>query len=212
MEKNVVVYDNGIGEPFMLKSFGNQVLLLSPGVELSRLRVNAVNWNNDILEDKGDYESKFNYLCMTGEEISANSMFALLMLVLNCGDYESVKSTIEKLANWGIGCPYKPVNMEISVFKRERNNDVEYCYAGEGFMNIAIANPNALGMVLGFALSDIMRTSLFPEINLEIRNASLDRGDMSSFEADLMNMLNCKKNINVTFKNKEKKYGSFSND
>jgi hypothetical protein len=212
MEKYVVVYDNGIGEPFLLKSFGNQVLLLSPGLEVSRLRVNAVNWNNDILEDKNDYESKFNYLCMTGEQISANSMFSLLMLVLNCGDYESVKSTIEKLANWGIGCPYEPVNMEISVFKRERNNDVEYCYAGEGFMNIAIANPNALGMVLGFALSDIMRTSLFPEINLEIRNASLDRGDMSSFEADLMNMLNCKKNINVTFKNKEKKYGSVSND
>ena len=212
MEKNVVVYDNGIGEPFMLKSFGNQVLLLSPGLEVSRLRVNAVNWNNDILEDKNDYESKFDYLCMTGDQISAKSMFSLLMLVLNCGDYESVKSTIEKLANWGIGCPYEPVNMEISVFKRERNNDVEYCYAGEGFMDIAIADPNALGMVLGYALSDIMRTSLFPEINLEIRNASLDRGDMSSFEADLMNMLNCKKNINVTIKNKEEKYGSISND
>ena len=205
MEKTVVVYDNGIGEPFMLKSFGNQVLLLSPGVELSRLRVNAVNWNNDILEDKGDYESKFNYLCMTGEEISANSMFALLMLTLNCGNLDVAKSTIEKLAKWGIRCPYEPVNLKISVFKRKRFNNIEYCYAGEGFMNIAIATPNALGMVLGFALSDIMRTSLFPEINLEIRNASLDRGDMSSFEADLMNILNCEKNINVTIKNKEKK-------
>ena len=212
MEKNVVVYDNGIGEPFMLKSFGNQVLLLSPGVELSRLRVNAVNWNNDILEDKGDYESKFNYLCMTGEEISANSMFALLMLTLNCGNLDVAKSTIEKLAKWGIRCPYEPVNLKISVFKRKRFNNIEYCYAGEGFMNIAMSTPNTLDFVLGFNLSDIMRTNLFPEINVEIDNTGLDRSDMSTFEAELMNMVSLDKNINVTIKNKEDKYGSISND
>ena len=212
MEKNVVVYENGIGEPFMLKSFGNQVLLLSPGLEVSRLRVDAVNWNNDLLDDKGNLESKFNYLCMTGEQISANSMFSLLMLVVDLGDYESAKSTIEKLANWGISCPYEPVNMKMSVFKRERNNSIEYCCAGEGFMHYAIATSNALAIDLGFALSDIMRTNLFPEINLEIRNSNIDRGDMSSFEAELMNMLSCEKNINVTFKNKEEKYGSISND
>ena len=79
-------------------------------------------------------------------------------------------------------------------------------------MNIAMSTPNTLAFVLGFNLSDIMRTNLFPEINVEIDNTGLDRSDMSTFEVELINMVSLDKNINVTIKNKEDKYGSISND
>ena len=204
MEKNmVVVYENGIGVPFLLKPYGNQVMLLSPGLELSRLRVEALNWDNDDRDFPNTYESRFNYLCMTGEEISQNRMFALLMLTQICGDVSSAKDVIETLRMWGISCTYFPVVEEISVSKQARLGSMCYKYYGDGFSDEGCSNVECLADVIGHSLINILRTDVIPEINIIIRNYNLSDEDFEQLKTQLMDVVGSCGRIYVTFKNKE---------
>lgn len=204
MEKNmVVVYENGIGRPFLLKPFGNQVMLLSPGLELSRLRVEALNWDNDDRESPNNYESRFNYLCMTGEEISSERMFALMMLNLNVGDAQTIKELMETLTLWDVSCSYTPVIFEIVLSKRERFGRMDYVYYGDGFFLLGMSSAEGIAYHLGCSLMDAIRANVFPEINLTIRNSGLDEAEYSLAKQRLMNIVGEEADIHVTFKKEE---------
>lgn len=204
MEKNmVVVYDNGIGVPFLLKPMDKQVLLLSPGLELSRLNVEAQNWDNDDRDTPNNYESRFNYLCMTGEEISSERMFALMMLNLNVGNAQTIKEMMETLDLWGVSCSYTPVNFEITLSKRERMGGMEYIYYGEGFFNFAISSADGIANHVAYSLVDAIKTNAFPEINVTIKNYGLDEAEFSLAKQTLMSIVNQESDIHVTFKDKE---------
>lgn len=204
MEKNmVVVYENGIGVPFLLKPYGNQVMLLSPGLELSRLRVEALNWDNDDRDFTNTYESRFNYLCMTGEEISQNRMFALMMLNLNVGNAQTIKELMETLDLWDVSCTYSPVNFEITLSKRERLGSIDYCYYGEGFFNMGMASADGIAHHVAYSLVDAIRANAFPELNVTIRNYSLDEVEFSLAKEKIMSIVSEEVDIHVTFKDKE---------
>ena len=204
MEKNmVVVYENGVGVPFLLKPIGNQVMLLSPGLELSRLRVDAINWDNADRDSKDNFESEFCYLCMTGEEVSQNRIFGLLMLTQKCGDLSSAKQTIETLNTMGVSCTYFPVIAEISVLKDKRFGCDDYQYYGECFSNVGIGNLDCLADMLGHSFINIIRTDVIPEINVVIRNSNLDDDEFEHLKKKLLDITEDSGRIYFTFKNQK---------
>lgn len=199
MEKNlVVVYDNGIGLPFLLKPMGKQVLLLSPGIELSRLRIDNINWDVDAIGDTKGCESEFCYLCMTGEEISTNSMFGLLMKTQNVGDEQAIRETVEILRQWDVNCPYKPVNCKVDLSMVTINGRDDYKYSGDGFCSYGFSNAVCVTEALGYALKNVLSSGLFPEINIEVKANNLAEHGPELAELILDRIIGDEFNIHVT--------------
>lgn len=204
MEKNmVVVCDSEIGVPFVLMPMGRQVLLLSPGLELSRLKVEAQNWDNDDREYSNNYESRFDYFCLTGEEVSSNRMFVLMMKNLYCGNGKTISELMETLSLWDISCDYTPVNTEIRLDKSTSGGHTTYCYRGDGFYNIGIGNITCLADCIGHSLLHALRANVFPEINMVIRNYDLNQSELNVLKQKLMSVVGEEKDIHITFKDKE---------
>ena len=201
MEKNlVVVYDNGIGLPFLLKPMGKQVLLLSPGIELSRLRIDNINWDLDAIGDPKGYESEFCYLCMTGESISANRMFALLMKSQEVGNEETIHNRVETLDQWGVSCTYEPVNLKIDLSMVTINGVDDYKYSGDGFISFGYSNAVCVTETLGNALKNVFSSGLFPEINVEVKVNNLGEDGPELVELLLDKIVGDEVDIHVTIK------------
>jgi hypothetical protein len=203
MEKNlVVVYESIGGALFLLKPMGDQVLMLNPGTELTSLRVKSVNWND--LEKPRVYngESTFNYLCMTGDQISTKMMFIVLIKNLSFGFYDdgAAKEISEILNSWGIGCPYEPINVNFRLYERVRNGDTELHYSCDGYDNYVCGEPNYLGEDLGISLNMLMETNFFPEINVEIEQGGFNDAAFEIFKQALVKEVGENSIINLSFK------------
>ena len=204
MEKNlVVVFEKDIAEPFLLKPVGNHVLLLSPGLELSRLRVDAINWDNDDRESKHNYESEFCYLCMTGETISANRMFGMLMKSQDVGNEETVHNIVETLDQWGVHCPYEAVNIKIDLSMIEINGMRNYKYSGDGFCSDSYTSSIYVAEALGWALKNVLNSGIFPEFNVEVKTNGLSEAGHELAVMMLDKIVGNEADIHVTFKKEE---------
>ena len=203
MEKNlVVVYEKDIAEPFLLKPVGNHVLLLSPGLELSRLRVDAINWDNEDRESL-TYESEFCYLCMTGETISANRMFGLLMKSQAVGDEEAVHNIVETLDQWGVHCPYEAVNIKMDLSVVEFNGKCDYKYSGDGFCSYGYTSSIYAAEALGWALKNVLSSGIFPEFNIEVKTNNLTETGRELAVKMLNKIVGDEVDIHVTIKTEE---------
>lgn len=202
MEKNlVVVYDNGIGLPFVLKPVGNKTLLLSPGIELSRLRVDGHNWNLDEIEPVNSHDCCFRYLCMTGEEIPARQMFSLIMLNLVYGDENAIRDLIDTLDQWGITCPHTPVVFNIMLSKHEQDGKIEYCFSGDGFKFEIISSPEGIAKQIGFTLKTALGSDLFMELLITIDNYNLSDEEFKEISGTLKQYLAKQNDIYLQFNN-----------
>ena len=203
MEKNlVVVYESEVGLPFVLKPVGDQVLLLSPGLELSRLEVEEKNRNNPIMCRPHEGESKFCYLCMTGEEIKGERMFALLIKAFGADCYNggNYKDLLDIFSQWGISVRNEPLNVKMHLYKREKAGLTEYHFMGEGFNDYLCSNCVEMSSYLGDTLQLIALTGLFSEINIEVSQGAFTTDEFVATEIRLSEMLKDEKSISLTFK------------
>ena len=204
MEKNlVVVYEKDIAVPFLLKPMGNQVLLLSPGLELSQLNVEAQNWDNDDRDYNNNFESRFDYLCMTGETISANRMFELLMKSQNVGDEQSVHQIIETLRQWGVNCPYEAVNFKIDLSMVEINGKKDYKYSGDGFVSFGFTSPVYVTEALGYALKNVLSPGIFPWMDIEVKISDFSESGHELAVMMLDKVVGDEEDLHITFKTEE---------
>lgn len=206
MEKNlVVVYESEIGTPFVLKPVGNQVLMLRPGTELTRLRVESVNWNNLDKPKVFNGESKFSYLGMTGEQVSARTLFWLLIRFMTFGFYDedAAKEIKNDLKSMDITCPYEPITIGIHLYEKKNNDSTEYHYSCEGFDNYLCSKTSYLGEDLGISLKMIMETDFFPEIHVNIEQGGFSDELFDVFKRTLMNEVGENANIWLKFIKKE---------
>ena len=206
MEKNlVVVYESEIGTPFVVKPVGDQVLLLSPGMELTRLDVRETNWNNPVEVRPPEGESRFCYLGMTGEEVSGETMFALLIKLFDadCYDKSNYKRLLDTFSRWGISCPNEPLNVKILLYKREKGSLTEYHFMGRNFDDYMCCNCINMAILLGETLQLIALTGLFPEINIEVSQGDFELSEYGGVEIMLSDMLRDYKSISLNFVKKE---------
>lgn len=206
MEKNlIVVYDSEVGTPFVVKPVGNQVLLLSPGMELTRLDVREQNWNNPVEMCSHEGESKFCYLGMTGEEVSGETMFALLIRLFDadCYDKSNYKILLDTFKRWGISCPYEPLNVKLHLYTSLSSGVKEYHFAGYDFNDYMCNRCVNMIILLGETLQLIALTGLFPEINIEVSQGSFTIDEFIATEIELSNMLRDYKSISLNFVKKE---------
>ncbi len=206
MEKNlIVVYESEVGTPFVVKPVGNQVLLLSPDMELTRLDVREQNWNNPIGMRPPEGESRFCYFGMTGEEVSGETMFALLIKLFDadCYDKSNYKRLLDTFSRWGISCPYEPLNVKIHLYKRESGSLTEYHFAGHNINDYMCGNCVNMIILLGETLQLIAMTGLFPEINIEVSQGSFTVDEFIATKIELSNMLRDYNSISLNFVKKE---------
>lgn len=206
MEKNlVVVYESEVGTPFVVKPVGNQVLLLSPGMELTKLNVREQNWNNPVGVCPPEGESRFCYFGMTGEEVSGETMFALLIKLFDadCYDKSNYKCLLDTFSRWGISCPQEPLNVRIHLYKKEKGSLTEYHFMGHNFNDYMCGNSVNMAILLGETLQLIAMTGLFPEINIEVRQGDLESYEYGGAEIMLSEMLEDYKTISLNFIKKE---------
>lgn len=206
MEKNlVVVYESEVGTPFVVKPVGNQVLLLSPGMELTKLDVREQNWNNPIGVRPPEGESRFCYLGMTGEEVSGETMFALLIKLFDadCYDKSNYKRLLDTFSRWGISCPHEPLNVRMHLYKREKGSLTEYHFFCHDFDDYMCGCSVNMAILLGETLQLIAMTGLFPEINIEVRQGDLESYEYGGVETMLSEMLEDYKTISLNFIKKE---------
>ena len=206
MEKNlVVVYESEIGTPFVVKPVGDQVLLLSPGMELTKLDVREQNWNNPVEVRPPEGESRFCYLGMTGEEINGETMFALLIKLFDadCYDKSNYKRLLDTFSRWGISCPREPLNVKILLYKKEKGSLTEYHFTGHNFDDYMCCNCINMAILLGETLQLIAMTGLLPEINIEVRQGDFELSEYGGVEIMLSDMLRDYKSISLNFIKKE---------
>ncbi len=203
MEKNIVVYESRIGTPFVLKPVGHQVLMLNPGMELTTLEVNDVNWTG--LDKDNNGECNFCYLGMTGEEVSGNNLFAMLMLNFSAGIYmhDDAHELIGLLARWGISCPFSCIYRKVDFLKKYKSGYTEYYFCGDGFSDFVCSAPEYIAEVFGEALLLVSQSQLYPEIVIDLHQGDFDEAEFEVAKAKLERIVEKDKNIVINYMKKE---------
>lgn len=170
MENLPIVYDPCTGTLFLVKNVGNQVLLMSPGLELTRLVVEDKNWMN-LDHYYPDHEgSLFHYLCMTGETVVANDLFEPLLMIGETHDEAEVNRCVQHLTHWGVLSDKSDVKLELYVRRREdRRGGYLVEISGDGYNSPGNGSAKVAAEYLGQALIDVVRTGLFPSVSVSFK-------------------------------------------
>ena len=167
MEKLPIVYETCTGTLFLVKNVGNQALLLSPGLELTRLVVEDKNWMN-LDHYCPDHEgSLFHYLCMTGETVVAYDLFVPLLSIGDTHNEAEVNRCVQHLTHWGVLSDKSDVKLELYV-KRSEDGRGGYLVgvSGDGYSSPCNGSAEVAAECLSQALIDVVRTGLFPSVSV----------------------------------------------